>query len=81
MPRCACRCQPDELVAAAAAAGAGGAAGRGGGGVGAPHMPLLRRQTEPSIEERMSRWGRTGEGGGLINETAEGGGGRVGTVM
>ncbi|PNH09275.1 hypothetical protein TSOC_004126 [Tetrabaena socialis] len=33
--------------------------GGGGGGGGGGHIPLLRRQMEPSIEERMARRGIT----------------------
>ncbi|GLC76345.1 hypothetical protein PLESTF_001769600 [Pleodorina starrii] len=35
----------------------GGGGGGGGGGGVMPHIPLMKRQTEPSIEERMARRG------------------------
>ncbi|KAG2435225.1 hypothetical protein HXX76_007307 [Chlamydomonas incerta] len=42
---------------AAGTSGIGGGAGAGAGGRGAGHIPLMRRQTEPSIEERFARRG------------------------
>ncbi len=47
----------DPGAAAAGAGGSGGGGGGGGGGRGDAHIPLFKRQTEPSIEERMARWG------------------------
>lgn len=50
----------EELAAAQQASGGGTLVSDGGGGKawGKPsgHIPLLARQTEPSIEERMSRY-------------------------
>lgn len=43
------------------------AGGSGAPGTGAPHIPLLRRATEPSVEERMAKYGISiidGGGGG-----------------
>ncbi|KAG2446693.1 hypothetical protein HYH02_008259 [Chlamydomonas schloesseri] len=44
---------------AGSTSGSGGGAGGGAGGRGASHIPLMRRQTEPSIEERFARRGMT----------------------
>ncbi|KAG2489574.1 hypothetical protein HYH03_012022 [Edaphochlamys debaryana] len=84
---CYARMASDERLPEPAAASAGGGEGRGkggggGGGAREGHIPLLRRQTEPSIEERMARRGIAwpsdscgGGGGGGPGAGAGGGGG------
>ncbi|PNW86426.1 hypothetical protein CHLRE_02g086050v5 [Chlamydomonas reinhardtii] len=44
-------------TASTSSGGAGAGAGAGAGGRGSGHVPLMRRQTEPSIEERFARRG------------------------